>query len=47
MNSGSITERNVPLANRSTVGRPMPARPWEQGSYGSNYGGKCVALYPV
>lgn len=35
----SDTERNVPLANRSTVGRPMPARPWEQGSYGSNYGG--------
>lgn len=35
----SDTERNVPLANRSTIGRPMPARPWEQGSYGGNYGG--------
>eukprot|EP01018_Ginkgo_biloba_P007356 Gb_34422 [translate_table: standard] len=31
-------ERTVPVANRSTIGRPMPTRPWEQ-NYGSNYGG--------
>ena len=43
----SDTERNVPIANRIIVAQPMPARPWEQGRYGSNCGGECVALYPV
>ncbi|KAH9299963.1 hypothetical protein KI387_011546, partial [Taxus chinensis] len=32
------TERNVPTANRSTMGRTMPLRPWEQ-NRGGSYGG--------
>ncbi|XP_057871052.2 peroxisomal membrane protein 13 isoform X1 [Cryptomeria japonica] len=35
-------ERRLPVANRSTIGRPMPQRPWEQNrgvGYGSNYAG--------
>lgn len=31
------TERSV-LANRNTVGRPLPPRPWQQ-NYGTSYGG--------
>ncbi|KAK6937926.1 hypothetical protein RJ641_031434 [Dillenia turbinata] len=32
------TNRNTTI-NRSPVGRPLPTRPWEQQTYGSNYGG--------
>ncbi|KAE9463671.1 hypothetical protein C3L33_04414, partial [Rhododendron williamsianum] len=34
----STTDRNTP-ANRNALGRPVPARPWEQQTYGSTYGG--------
>ncbi|XP_022881934.1 peroxisomal membrane protein 13-like isoform X2 [Olea europaea var. sylvestris] len=34
----STGDRNT-IVNRSTVGRPVPTRPWEQQTYGSSYGG--------
>ncbi|KAL2557559.1 peroxisomal membrane protein 13-like [Forsythia ovata] len=34
----STGDRNT-IVNRNTVGRPVPARPWEQQTYGSTYGG--------
>ncbi|KAI6694365.1 hypothetical protein NL676_022075 [Syzygium grande] len=34
----STTDRTVPV-NTNSIARPVPTRPWEQQSYGNNYGG--------
>ncbi|CAA3029772.1 peroxisomal membrane 13, partial [Olea europaea subsp. europaea] len=34
----SAADRNTTV-NRNTLGRPVPARPWEQQTYGSTLGG--------
>lgn len=39
----STTDRNTP-ANRNALGRPVPARPWEQQTYGSTYGGNSFLI---
>lgn len=34
----SGADRNT-VANRNSLGRPVPTRPWEQQNYGTTYGG--------
>ncbi|CAA3029773.1 Hypothetical predicted protein [Olea europaea subsp. europaea] len=39
----SAADRNTTV-NRNTLGRPVPARPWEQQTYGSTLGGIYIIL---
>ncbi|KAJ4847770.1 Peroxisomal membrane protein PAS20 [Turnera subulata] len=36
---GEIVTSTNSAANRNTLGRPVPTRPWEQQTYGNSYGG--------
>ncbi|KAL2548315.1 peroxisomal membrane protein 13-like [Forsythia ovata] len=42
----STGDRNT-IVKRNTIGRPVPARPWEQQTYGSTYGGINSIITPA